>query len=705
MRLFTVFFIVLAACVVWLNSLFYYGYLDVLFTEQVLFTSHKCIGGYDMELWRIKDKRPDLARTEIDFSSMQCQFDNLYLLEHERFVYRYKNQKPKDAYLLKDFFGVRGLRLEFLPMVTGAHLESTPAAIVFSTCRPKNYPNGANTPGHDFDYIFTAWKSLYNFHFGPDSKVYVHPVSSKRCDDIQSKFWQTLGNEVTFSSSMFNVAERMIFSNMIVAAKKKYELPMIPPDSVVIRAYTSHALRSLEIEDEDIGCVIGVNRKSRRHRFLNNERILESLRYKGGCDVVQLASLGKLTAKEEIAMIRSLSTYITPGGGGSISGIFVRDNARLIVGKICWPVGHSDGGLEKITFVNKAVDFDCRRSDNLLWDNIHWIKISFVGPQRTTDLRLDSKWESDGPWASTTNAFSFSYNVSIPILNDRLDIHRRSKHMIFNVGGFMKSGTGIVANSLQKAYDASMLRGNVPQNEANYMLTSKPALDLFKTCETQPGYLPSVGKFACREFQCTEEIEENFWSDFHDHWNEQTHYLVLKTPTISYGAMEACFAPDILHFHTIRHPMYWSQQYYWKVFNEERGSLTEGLYSTLKMMQSIRMLLETKQVSLDRLWIVRYEGFILRRRLEVENDGKPDPKLVFDEARTKLWLRCTEKEECNKCLGIAQKALGNFGYNMLNPYEPVKPGANEKMLAFEYAHILPTLKEAETEFYANCVHK
>jgi hypothetical protein len=82
---------------------------------------------------------------------------------------------------------------------------------------------------------------------------------------------------------------------------------------------------------------IGVRIKhDRGRRFLNHEEIVRYLRERYGevADVVEYTpdEMKAFSMREEVEMARGLDVYLTPSGGGSFSGIFVRDGGTVIYG-------------------------------------------------------------------------------------------------------------------------------------------------------------------------------------------------------------------------------------------------------------------------------------------------------------------------------------------------------------------------------------
>jgi hypothetical protein len=90
---------------------------------------------------------------------------------------------------------------------------------------------------------------------------------------------------------------------------------------------------------------IGVRAKLGGGRgFINHEEIMDFLREKYG-DVADVEEylpddMSNFTMKEEVEMAQGLDVYLTPSGGGSFSGIFVRDGGTVIYGafRVCFYV-------------------------------------------------------------------------------------------------------------------------------------------------------------------------------------------------------------------------------------------------------------------------------------------------------------------------------------------------------------------------------
>lgn len=689
-------------------------FLPIIYFEILLFSSfdtpreppslqtfHHCTNGRSMELWRVTNNKPDISASNYNFDEMQCYFENLLLTENRRFVYVHPDPPPD---YLREFFHLRGLQFAHREIGVFTSVESRPTAVVFSTCRARGFPNGANTPGHDFDYIFTAWRSLLDFGFDENSDVFVHAVSRRRCPTLQSKFWATLAKRTGFTEDLFNIPERTVFRRFVIARKKTKELPMLPPDTSIIKAYVDHALKSLEIDTKP-PCQIGIHLKQSGHRFLNFVDVQKYLSKSENCGLRAIGNWENMTAKQEIQQIRDLKIYLTPAGGGSFSAIFMQEGTQLFLGKICWPVSLRNGDLNHVSVLEKAVDFSCRRSDNLLWDSIFWIQIHFVGPQRVSDFIMERDWVKDGPWSQTLNAFGYSYNLSLPLLNQVMQLIPLKKQIILNVGGYMKTGSGMVSKGIQSDYISSTaIKAQVPQSEGFYLLKSLPNVNMFLTCLQPPDYLPSVGKFACKwDGPCRAEVQQNFIDDIGPYIDKTKKYIVQKTPTISFVEMEVCFRPNIMHFFTLRHPWFWSQTYYLNDFKREAAGRSEQMYSILKMMQTIRMILTVKPVSPERFFFVNYEKEITnRRRLELEDDGNFNESRLFEPKKLQSWILCTRNVTCQKCLGISQRFFGIFGYNLLNPWGPLNKNGLEKKRAFDLIDSLPTFISAESDFTKMC---
>jgi hypothetical protein len=647
-----------------------------------------------MELWRIRNGAPDLDYTTPDFSDMRCEFWNLHLIENKRFIYLYEHTPPPQY--IRDFFHIRGLHLEFRNRAIFTRVESIPQAMVFSTCRAPGFPNGANTPGHDFDYITYAFQNLLDFDLDDNTHVYVHPVSSKDCSEIQSKFWKTLAHRVESSRDLFNVEERIRFDRFVFASKKKTELPWVTPSIHVMREYIDRTLRIMQVPAPG-RCIRGVREKSYRHRFLNQGRLMHYLRRDPLCEVREIGNMENLSAREEIALIHSLETYVTPAGGGSFSAMFLRAGARLVVGKICWPVRRRGGGLKDICPPEVAVDLGCLRSDNLLWNNLPWLKVGFVGPRRVSDLFMEAPWVADKDWASTQNAFGFSYNVSLHSVNLQMKLVRTRNRYFINVGGFIDTGSSKVTRDLvQEIQESTQIQADgVPESEAFYLLKSLPRLDFFHTCDPPRSYLPSVGKFACKiQAPCREEVRQNFLFDTMPYIDFRRKYVVINTPTISLVEMEACFQPK--HYITLRHPWFWSQQFYLREYQEEHRNMTQEFYAIFKTIQTIRMFLEVVPVPLNRLTFVRFEQESPVRSRSL------DSLMIYPSEQMKKWIACTRDPECNRCLIIAQEALGIFGYNLVNPWEPINPKSPSKLPAYQFAGVATTLESIEKKLLQQC---
>jgi hypothetical protein len=63
------------------------------------------------------------------------------------------------------------------------------------------------------------------------------------------------------------------------------------------------------------------------------------------CEVADTVEMELMTMREEVKWVAECDLYITPGGGGSFSGVFVREGSTVAYGNACWPKDHKKMGF------------------------------------------------------------------------------------------------------------------------------------------------------------------------------------------------------------------------------------------------------------------------------------------------------------------------------------------------------------------------
>lgn len=307
----------------------------------------------------------------------------------------------------------------------------------FSTCREKGFPNGANTAGHDFDYIWQAFRSMvdFNAHTVRHTQLVLHPFPYKEgCDSLQSKFWQVLAKHVIASKDFFTLPGKRLVQRSVISRVKRFEVPpfndLLAP--VYYRLFRDHALRISGASDAPRGNpvpIIGVREKEKRHRFTNHRDIVDHIaKTCAFCQIKELPeSLYQSTsAAEEVMLVNSLDVYITPAGGGSYSALFLNDGASALFGKICWPINDQAAPADPTSFRleqmelnrSKATDVACFKSDSALWDRVAYISRAFATAATPAKLEFESETVAHThEFHQTQNAFSFSYEMDLQQLD------------------------------------------------------------------------------------------------------------------------------------------------------------------------------------------------------------------------------------------------------------------------------------------------
>ena len=603
--------------------------------------------------------KPANTHLGVDLNKQQCVFENLLIREYGVFIYVNEQLPPLPTQrMLQLFMDARNLRLEFRqgPTPGSFLLPRPPVGFAFSTCRPKGYPNGANTPGHDFDYIWNTFESyLAMGALETQYTVVLHPVQfdkdlpPEQCYRDQSKFWGTLGGDSLIGSDEFfhGIQFRTLYSKIFIPARKATEIPAFvpPPNPYLLKAFTLHALRGEIRGHGEVSCRIGIRVKDSRHRFLNTEEMVQFLtaRYPH-CKVQILSRAVDLTMSEEIQWISNLTVYITPPGGGSYSALFLGRGAMLLVGKICWPINtHKQSnsyGLEYLELnESKQIGVACFKSDGQIWNLSPIQDVHYLTAQRTLDLKFDGDryyLESEQPdWHSTLNAFQYSYNVSLSQLKAILDprLLPSSKTTLYvNVAGMRYAKLHPVVKYLNQVEygieKSTTMLGRTGEilDESFYLLKSLPRLDLWKPCpasrksEDTKGLLPSVRWIQCLPLHnprpCSDRIRFNLLDDWEKFWSDDTKPIRIQhSPVQTIWQMDACLEP-IQHFYVISLNNQSSSKEYDDIERMDRVYLMEEYriqnpltYRLIYFIQTIRVLLQTEfslsPRSMDRVFFIK----------------------------------------------------------------------------------------------------
>ena len=149
--------------------------------------------------------------------------------------------------------------------------------------------------------------------------------------------------------------------------------------------------------------LIVVRKKKERHGFSNHEALLDFLFKKYPRYEVKELDPPQTPFREEIDLIMQAALYITPGGGGAYSLVFLPQGSSAIVGAFCWP--HLPG--ENLKSNPKGSAIACRQTDRHLWAkliHVHQFYYSFKGPVQDFVI---------GPRTAFVPELDFSYPVDL----------------------------------------------------------------------------------------------------------------------------------------------------------------------------------------------------------------------------------------------------------------------------------------------------
>ena len=146
-----------------------------------------------------------------------------------------------------------------------------------------------------------------------------------------------------------------------------------------------------------------VRKKKERHGFSNHEELVDYLVKKCPEYVIKELDPPKTPFREEIDLIMQAALYITPGGGGAYSLVFLPHGSSAIVGAFCWP--HLPGQNLKSNPKGSAIA--CRQTDRHLWAklvHVHQLYYSFTGSAQDFVI---------GPRTAFVPELDFSYPVDL----------------------------------------------------------------------------------------------------------------------------------------------------------------------------------------------------------------------------------------------------------------------------------------------------
>lgn len=150
------------------------------------------------------------------------------------------------------------------------------------------------------------------------------------------------------------------------------------PSSSSWRALHDFVLARYKLPGTDIsgitssGIHIVVRHKQTGHTFTNYDHLMSELkRCYPSARTTLFVPETSASLKDEIELLSSATVYITPGGGGSFTSVFVPTSAAVIYGAACWP-----GRVIKCHDVSWA-GVCCVQLERHIWDHAPYMHVSY----------------------------------------------------------------------------------------------------------------------------------------------------------------------------------------------------------------------------------------------------------------------------------------------------------------------------------------
>jgi hypothetical protein len=260
-------------------------------------------------------------------------------------------------------------------------------------------------PGHDYDFCFTTFNLMVNTGMLALSNTIVHATCETR-----TKTWDMMSKDVI---TMNQFKERVM--GRIVHQVILGPLPAWSVNLPNLRfGYLGKMMRDRGLEllhvrsQRNDNPIIGVRKKTSRHRILNHDALLVHLRQRFPNYTVIEFEPEKLSFKDEITLVHSMDVYITPIGGGSFSQMFMKDGSTAIHPEICYPKTFNQP-LEGNTL-------ECAKLEYYIWGRFPWY---FKRYFRATELnQLVYEGSVPSPYRREPPSWmDYSYNADFTVID------------------------------------------------------------------------------------------------------------------------------------------------------------------------------------------------------------------------------------------------------------------------------------------------
>jgi hypothetical protein len=220
----------------------------------------------------------------------------------------------------------------------------------------------------------------------------------------RSKVWDTLGPRILHSEFPRN---QLLPLMLIIPAKLDFCTFPTFSSPAVAKLYRDRTYARYNIPDRRVALSppqICVNQKQKSHRFLNHDTLVQHLEKRCAsqqqhCVVKGNFTLDMMSSREEVELVSNCDVYITPPGGGSFSGMFVRDGSTVIYGNLCYP----------LNFNLSSPIVTCKPLEAYIWDNLLWYQKRYLNAQSTQDIEFDPQDKV----ANMREGRQFSFHVNL----------------------------------------------------------------------------------------------------------------------------------------------------------------------------------------------------------------------------------------------------------------------------------------------------
>jgi hypothetical protein len=320
--------------------------------ENSKYSSHYCYGGEFQEHWKtsLEDFLPD------DWAEKECVFRNIGIF-NGRFIY---HQNPSflannvwgytngGAHVidqpLKAFQTSRGHDFHFVVTTepirgyekTFESLDEFHQPICYILALSRCY-KWAIVPGHSMEYIWFTFQSMANSGMlSLQNRMWIHGM--QKCNGEYPKIWHVFGDEkkVKLLENVTSLTSSNGLIPLLLIGKKHPREVVLPfGEPSIARLFRDRALavHGLNFEKRNRIPKIAIRMKTLKHRFTNIESMQLMIRKLCSLCEILLFHPEPLTIKEELQFISNVDVYITPGGGGSYTSVFLKDGATAIYGK------------------------------------------------------------------------------------------------------------------------------------------------------------------------------------------------------------------------------------------------------------------------------------------------------------------------------------------------------------------------------------